>query len=141
MGTLPWASGGGSGDGTEVGFLLDDEWVPRADRNPTPGVPCMLPLGLEAPGGTRKEDQLGTRAGPSEMGTEHVILNTCSSRGHRWYQRAPSLWYLLLTKSWVGHGLRRTASEQIVLCDKEKERPLPLPRARGASLPSFCNYL
>lgn len=69
MGTLPWASGGGSGDGTEVGVLLDDEWVPREDRNPTPGVSCMLPLGLEAPGGTRKEDQLGTGAGLSKMGT------------------------------------------------------------------------
>ena len=88
-----------------------------------------------------KEDQLGTGAGPSKMGTEHVLLNTYSSRGHRWHQRAPCLWHLLLTKPWVEHGLMRTASEQTVLCDKEKERPLPLPRARGASLPSFCNYL
>ena len=79
MGALPWASGGGSGDGTEAGILLDDAWVPREDRNPTPGVPCMLPLGLEAPGGTRKEDQLCTRAGPSEMGMERVLSNTHSS--------------------------------------------------------------
>ena len=68
MGTLPWASGGGSGDGTEVGVLLDDEWVPRADRNPTPGVPCMLPLGLEAPGGTRKGGPAGYRGRAEQNG-------------------------------------------------------------------------
>lgn len=30
-------------------------------------------LGTGSPGGTRKEDQLGTWAGPSEMGTERVL--------------------------------------------------------------------
>lgn len=140
MGALPWASGGGSGDGTEAGILLDDAWVPREDRNPTPGVPRMLPLGLEAPGGTRKEGHLGTRAGPSEMGTEHVLSNTHLP----WSQVAPKSTLPVvpsLNQVLVENGLTRTASEQTVLCDKEKERPLPLPGARGASLPSFCNYL
>ena len=64
---------GHQGVGQGTGFLLDDAWVPKVDRNLTPGVPCMLPLGLEALGGTRKENQLGTWAGPSEMGTERVL--------------------------------------------------------------------
>ena len=41
----------------------------------------MLPLGLEAPGGTEKEDQLATEAGTGEMGMECVLLNTDPFQG------------------------------------------------------------